>query len=56
MNELVIKAEELTELINYVNDIPTRYGLPVLNFINATAAKRAEEAKSAEPAASETAQ
>jgi hypothetical protein len=45
MQELVIKAEELTELINYVQDIPTRYGLPVLNFINSTAEKRAKEAE-----------
>lgn len=40
---LVVKADELKELINYVHELPTKYGLPILNFINATAQKRAQE-------------
>jgi hypothetical protein len=31
---MTITPEEIQNLENYANDIPTRYGLPIISFLN----------------------
>ncbi len=31
---MTLTIEEINQLENYANEIPTRYGLPIINFLN----------------------
>ena len=31
---ITLNEQEVQNLVNFVNDIPTKYGLPLINFIN----------------------
>jgi hypothetical protein len=44
MKELVLKAEELKQLLDFVGEIPGKFSTPILNFINAVGQKRLQEA------------
>lgn len=37
---LTLTAETLQELDKYIQDMPVKYGLPLLNFINAKIAEQ----------------
>ena len=31
---ITLNEQEVQNLVNFVNDMPTKYGLPLINFIN----------------------
>jgi hypothetical protein len=44
MPDLLIKETELENLVKFVNDqVPTKFGLPILRFIEETAQTREKE-------------
>lgn len=45
---LLINAEELKNLIDYSNEIPTKYGLSILKFIEQVSANRKAEQEAQE--------
>jgi hypothetical protein len=45
MKELVLKNEEIKQLLDYLDNIPHKYGKSIELFLNQVAAKRVEEAK-----------
>jgi hypothetical protein len=49
MADLVIKQEELPKLDAILGEIPTKYGVLLINFFNGIAQKRAQEAAASVP-------
>jgi hypothetical protein len=45
MADLVIKQDEVNQLNNILSELPMKYGIPVVNFLNQVAQKRAQEAQ-----------
>lgn len=43
--ELVFKGEEIRQLDELIGQVPTKQGLPLVNFINSIAQKRNQEAQ-----------
>ena len=52
MKGLILNEGELKEIDNYIQDLPLKYGLPLLNYLNAKIAEQVkgvrEEVKSEE--------
>ena len=49
MPDLIFKEQEITQLITFVNDnLPTKFGRPILDFVEKIANSREAEAKEAE--------
>jgi len=46
MPDLVIKENELPRLDSLIGEIPTKFGLPLVNFFNQLALARQQEADS----------
>jgi hypothetical protein len=44
MTDLTLKLEEVKQLLDYANELPTKYGAPLLTFINQISQKRVQEA------------
>lgn len=44
MKELVLKVEEVQALVAFAKEIPTKFGQPLLEFINEVGNKRLKEA------------
>ena len=44
---LVLKGEEITKLDELLGNTPTKYGLPIVNLLQAAAYKRQQEAQAA---------
>lgn len=45
MKEIIIKAEEYSQLVAYLDQIPHKYGKDIEAFFNTIAIKRAQEAQ-----------
>jgi hypothetical protein len=41
MKELLLKAEEVKELLTFAQELPTKFGMPLITFINTIAQRRA---------------
>ena len=37
---ITLNEQEVQNLVNFVNDMPTKYGLPLINFINSKLAQK----------------
>ena len=37
---IILNEQEVQNLVNFVNDMPTKYGLPLINFINSKLAQK----------------
>jgi hypothetical protein len=47
VSELVFKSEEINQLDKIISEIPTKYGLPLVNLIQTVAQRRYEESQAA---------
>jgi hypothetical protein len=47
MADLLVKEAELKQLQDMINELPTKFGVPMLNFFNGVANLRAQEAEKA---------
>lgn len=54
LTDLLIKANELAYLNNIIEQIPTKFGLPLVNFFSQVAAMRQQEAAVAAQSQEET--
>lgn len=54
MADLLVKEAELQQLQGMINELPTKFGVPLLNFFNGVANFRAQEAQQAAQAEQES--
>jgi hypothetical protein len=47
--QIVLNEEHIKNLEAYISEIPTRLGLPLINFLNALAQEQGNEKNSVEP-------
>lgn len=48
MEDLLFKAAEVKKLVDFINEMPTKYGGPLIGFFNEVKNLRDKEAKAAE--------
>lgn len=50
MPDLLFKEQELQNLLTFINNnVPTKYGMPIINFVEDTAKARAKEQEEEAP-------